>query len=162
MRDAENASGNKIYVVSWDAVSAALGTTARQWITYSKRPGFPKKTDQGYDLSALATWKAENVRARSGDGDLAARKAAKLDLEAELLRLRIEKEKRLSVLRSEVDELHGRMAMKLRAFLYAKLENEMPPKFAGCDALTLRRYGREMADQIVDTLAKDIDQWNTA
>ncbi len=57
-----------------------------------------------------------------------------------MLRLRIEKEKRLSVLRAEVDELHDRMALKLRAYLYAKLENEMPPKFAGCDALTLRKH----------------------
>lgn len=150
------------YAVSLDEVAARLGTTERQWRTYAKRPGFPAKMPgKGYDLAALAAWKAENIRP-AATGDLAARKAAKLDLEAELLRLRIEKEKRLSVLRSEVDELHGRMAMKLRAFLYAKLENEMPPKFAGCDALTLRRYGREMADQIVDTLAKDIDQWSAS
>lgn len=147
------------FASSLDEVSAALGTTERQWRTYAKRPGFPAKVPgKGYDLAALAAWKAENVKAPAA-GDLAARKAAKLELEADLLRLRIEKEKRLSVPRAEVDELHGRMALKLRAFLYARLENEMPPKFAGCDALTLRRYGREMADQIVDTLAKDIEQW---
>jgi hypothetical protein len=40
---------------------------------------------KGYDLAALAAWKAENVQAHAS-GDLAARKAAKLELEADLLR----------------------------------------------------------------------------
>src|SRR3954469_20333685 len=93
------------FAKSLDEVSAALGTTERQWRTYAKRPGFPAKVPgKGYDLAALAAWKAENIKAQE-TGDLAARKAAKLDLEAELLRLRIEKEKRLSVPRAEVDEL---------------------------------------------------------
>src|SRR4051812_49175856 len=101
------------YVQSLDEVSAALGTTERQWRTYARRPGFPAKAPgRGYDLAA---WKAENIKAPVA-GDLAARKGAKLELETDLLRLRIEKEKRLSVPRAEVDELLGRMALKLRAF----------------------------------------------
>ncbi|MBC7366191.1 MAG: hypothetical protein H7343_05150, partial [Undibacterium sp.] len=58
--------------------------------------------------------------------------------------------------------LHGKMALRLKSLLYSKLENEMPPKMAGCDALALRRYGRELADEIVTRLGGDIDQWVTA
>lgn len=49
------------------------------------------------------------------------------------------------------------MALKLRPFLHAKLENEMPPKFAGGDAFTLRRLGRERTDGIVTQLPQDVD-----
>lgn len=149
------------FASSLDDLSAALGTTERQWRTYSKRPDFPRKVaGKGYEIEACRRWKEENIKPQSS-GDLAAARREKVKLEAELLQLRIEREKRLSVLRAEVDELHGKLAMKLRAFLYSKLENEMPPKIAGCDALAIRKYGRALADEIVTTLAKDIAQWET-
>jgi hypothetical protein len=31
---------------------------------------------------------------------------------------------------------------------------------AGCDALTLRKFGREMADEIVTRLQLDVDSWS--
>lgn len=52
------------------------------------------------------------------------------------------------------------MAMGLRSLLFTKLENAMPPKMAGCDALALRKYGRELADELVTRLAQDVDKWN--
>lgn len=147
------------HAASLDELSAILGTSERAWRTYSKRPGFPQKSAaHGYEVAACAAWKAENIKPQAS-GELASEKIAKTKLEVELLELRVAREKRLSVLRSEVDELHGRMAMKLRAYLYSKLENEMPPKMAGCDALALRKYGREMADEIVGRLQMDVDKW---
>jgi len=72
-----------VFVASLDEVSTGLGPTERQWRTYAKRPGFPAKVPgKGYDLAAFAAWKAENIKP-AGTGDLAAKKAAKLDLEAE-------------------------------------------------------------------------------
>lgn len=150
------------FAPSWDAVSAALGTTARQWVTYSKRPGFPSKTPQGYDLAALAAWKAANVGKSDADGTLKAAKLEKIAEETALLRIRRAKEERKSVNIEEVNDLHRRMALKLRAYLYTKLENEMPPKLAGCDALTIRKHGRALADEIVRTLAGDIETWTDA
>ena len=147
------------HVSSLDDLSAVLGTTERQWRSYSKRNTFPPKIPGlGYEVAACAAWKAENVKPQS-QGDLAAEKIAKTKLEVELLELKVAKEKRLSVPRAEIDELHSRMAMKLRAYLYSKLENEMPPKMSGCDALTLRKFGREMADEIVTRLQLDVDSW---
>jgi hypothetical protein len=147
------------HAASFDELAGILGKSERAWRTYSKRPGFPAKiAGLGYDLAAVAAWGAENIKAQA-TGELASEKIAKTKLEVELLELRVAREKRLSVLRSEVDELHGRMAMKLRAYLYSKLENEMPPKMAGCDALTLRKFGREMADEIVGRLQLDVDKW---
>lgn len=146
------------FVNSWDEVSARLGTTARQWVTYSKRPGFPAKTEKGYDLAALAAWKAENVGHKS-DATLKAAKAEKLAEEIALLRLRRAKEERKYVSIDDVNELHRTMALKLRALLYSKLENEMPPKLAGCDALTIRKYGRALADELVKTLSGEVEKW---
>lgn len=150
------------HATSLDALSAILGTTERQWRSYSKRNTFPPKIPGlGYEVAACAAWKADNVKPQS-QGDLAAEKIAKTKLEVELLELKVAREKRLSVLRSEVDALHSKMAMKLRAFLYSKLENELPPKMAGQDALTLRRFGREMADEIVGRLQMDVDSWDAS
>ena len=148
------------HVSSLDDLSAILGTTERQWRSYSKRNTFPPKIPGlGYEVAACAAWKAENVKPQS-QGDLAAEKIAKTKLEVELLELKVAKEKRLSVPRAEIDELHGRMAMKLRAMLYACLVNEMPPKCSGFDALALRQYGQGLADEIVKTLQRDVDKWS--
>jgi hypothetical protein len=150
------------HATSLDELSAILGTTERQWRTYAKRPGFPPKiAGKGYEVAACEAWKAEHIKPQAS-GELAAEKIKKIQLESELLELKVAREKRLSVPRAEIDELHGRMAMQLKAYLYAKLENEMPPKFAGCDALTLRKYGRVMADEIVTRLQMDVDKWATA
>lgn len=148
------------YASGFDELSAILGTAQRAWRTYSKRDGFPAKiAGLGYEVAAVAAWKAENIK-QLPTGELAAEKIKKIQLESELLELKVAREKRLSVPRAEVDELHGRMAMKLRSFLYSKLENEMPPKMAGCDALALRKYGRELADEIVSRLRLDVDLWS--
>jgi hypothetical protein len=150
------------HVSSLDDLSAILGTTERQWRSYSKRNTFPPKIPGlGYEVAACAAWKAENVKPQS-QGDLAAEKIAKTKLEVELLELKVAKEKRLSVPRAEIDELHGRMAMKLRAFLYSKLINELPPRLAGQDALTIRLACREVADEIVTRLQMDVDSWGAS
>lgn len=150
------------HATSLDELAAVLGTSERQWRGYAKRNSFPPKHPQlGYEIAACAKWKEENVKAQT-TGELAAEKIAKTKLEVELLELKVAREKRLSVLRSEVDELHGRMAMKLRAYLYSKLENELPPKCAGLDALAMRKIGREMADEIVTRLQLDVDKWGEA
>jgi hypothetical protein len=148
-----------LFVQSLDEVSAHLGTTERQWRTYAKRPGFPAKIEgKGYDLAALAAWKDENV-AQRGDGKLAAKKLEKLELDIRLSALKVAQAERLTVARAAVDALHGLLAQRLKAYLYSKLENEMPPKIAGCDALTIRKYGRALADEIVTTLQRDINSW---
>ena len=148
------------YAPSLDELAGILGKSERAWRTYSKRPGFPGKiVGLGYDVAAVSAWAVENIK-QQATGDLAAEKIAKTKLEVELLELKVAREKRLSVLRSEVDELHGRMGMKLRSMLYACLVSEMPPKCAGFDALALRQYGQSLADEIVRTLQRDVDQWS--
>lgn len=145
---------------SMDSVAAELGLTARQWATYSKRPGFPPKGAQGWDLAAIAAWKEANIKPPA-TGELAALKAEKIKREIVLADLKIAEQEKKTIPRAAVDELHGRLAQRLRSYLYAKLENEMPPKMAGCDALQHRIYGRELADEIVTTLARDVEQWTS-
>lgn len=64
-------------------------------------------------------------------------------MRCEKLRRELDREKGLTVSRADVDELHGKKASRLKSLLYSKLENEMPPKIAGLDALTVREYSRE-------------------
>lgn len=149
------------FASSFEEVSAALGLSDRQWRTYSKRKGFPEKGPHGYDLAALAAWRSENVKTQT-TGELAAERSEKLRLEQELLQIKIDREKRSVLPRSEVEDLHGRIAQKLRAVLYATLENEMPGKIAGQDALTCRTYGRALADRLMEILSKDVSEWEAA
>lgn len=149
------------FASSFEEVSAALGLSDRQWRTYSKRKGFPDKGPHGYDLAALSAWRSENVKTQS-TGELAAERSEKIRLERELLQLKIDREKRNVVPRPEVEDLHGRIAQKLRAILYATLENEMPGTIAGCDALTCRTYGRALADRLMGILSKDVAEWEAS
>lgn len=147
------------FAASLDEISAALGLSERQWRTYSKKPGFPEKTaGKGWDVAAVAAWKEANVKQQQ------ASKLSDVKKEAEiiLLNLRIDREKRLSVPRAEVDELHGRLAMRLKAFLYSRLVNEMPQKVAGAEALAIRVYAQATVDEIVAALARDIDSWGAS
>lgn len=149
------------FVGSFDAVAGWLGTSDRQWRTYSQRPGFPVKHPEGYKLAELERWKADNV-AKKEPGALNDLKSELMQRQLELADLKIAREKKLSVSRAEVDAFHSLLSQRLRSFLYAKLEGEMPPKLAGCDALTIRQYGRALADEMVSTLSKDIDAWGEA
>lgn len=126
------------------------------------KPGAPAPdAKKRYDTKAVAAFIAES----RGAGSLDTLRAARLEevrLRCEKLRRELDRDAKLTVLRADVDELHGRISHCLRSLLYTKLENEMPPKFAGCDALAMRKAGRDLADEIVTRLARDIEQWNTA
>lgn len=146
------------FVSSFDAVAGYLGTSDRQWRTYSQRPGFPVKHPEGYKLAELEQWKAENV-AKKAPGALNDLKSELMQRQLELADLKIAREKKLSVSRADVDAFHALLSQRLRSFLYAKLEGEAPPKLAGCDALTIRKHLRALADEMVTTLSRDVEAW---
>ncbi|MBC7367327.1 MAG: hypothetical protein H7343_11050 [Undibacterium sp.] len=133
----------------------------------SQLDGFLNKTGapapdakKRYDVREVAAF----ISAQGGANSLDTLRGARLEevkLRCEKLRRELDRDAGKTVLRSDVDELHGKMALRLKSLLYSKLENEMPPKMAGCDALALRRYGRELADELVTRLGGDIDQWVT-
>jgi hypothetical protein len=75
------------------------------------------------------------------------------------LKVELEKDEGLWVRRDAIDLLHGKLALNLKGLLYAKLEGELPAKCQGYDALALRKFGRQMADDLVSRLAQDIDTW---
>lgn len=111
-----------------------------------------------YSLDELTRFIA--AQGESSVDTLRSARLVEVQLRCEKLRRELDRDAGLTVLRSEVDELHGRMAHGLRSLLYCKLENELPPKCAGYDALALRKYGRELADELVTRLAQDVDKWN--
>ena len=112
-----------------------------------------------YDVAAVAAFISES---RGGGGSLDTLREARLEevkLKCKRLRVELEKDEGLWVRRSDVDDLHGRAALGLRALIYDALENRLPAACAGYDALQLRRYGRDLADQIVGKLAQDVATW---
>lgn len=141
------------------AISKTLKVHRWQLDEFLSRPGAPKPDDaRTYDVAAVASF----IAASRGTGALDDLRAARLQeivLKCKRLQVEIEKDEGLWVRRSDVDDLHGKLALNLKGLLYAKLEGELPAKCQGYDALALRRFGREMADELVGRLAQHIDTW---
>ena len=83
-----------------------------------------------------------------------------VQLRCEKLRRELDRDAGVTILRSAVDDLHGRLAAGVRSMLYDCLENRLPAACAGYSALQLRRYGQDLADEIVGRLAGGIETWN--
>ena len=124
------------------------------------RPGAPSpNAAKQYDLKELAAFVASQGDAGNLDSLRAAR-LREIQLRCQRLEMEIARDAGRLVSRAAVDELHGRVGTALRALLYARMENDLPPKLAGCDALTIRKHCRALADELMDTLARGIEHWN--
>ena len=141
------------------AMSKQLKVHRWQLDEFLSKPDAPKPdAARTYDAAAVAEF-ISSQRSTGSLDDLRAARLEEVKLKCARLKLELERDEGLWVRRADVDELHGRLSHGLRSLLYSKLENEMPPKCAGLDALALRKAGRELADQIVGKLAQDVDQW---
>lgn len=140
-------------------LSRALKIHRAQLDTFLAKPGAPSPdAKKRYDTKAVAAWIAESRGTGSADSLKAAR-LIEVRLRCEKLRRELDRDAGVTILRADVDLLHGKLALNLKGLLYAKLEGELPAKCQGYDALALRRAGREMADELVGRLAQDIDTW---
>jgi hypothetical protein len=123
------------------------------------RQGAPSPTAaKRYSLDDLTRFIA--AQGESSVDTLRSARLVEVQLRCEKLRRELDRDAGVTILRSAVDDLHGRLAAGVRSMLYDGLENRLPAACAGYDALALRRYGRSLADEIVGRLAGDIDTWN--
>lgn len=128
---------------------------------YLKKPGAPTAdAARSYCVRDVAAF----IATERGNSPIDTLRSARLEevrLRCEKLRRELDRDSRLTVTKADVDQLLGRMAAALKATLYSKLENEVPGKVAGCDAVVIRQHLREVADDLVARFARDVEQWNT-
>ena len=122
------------------------------------RQGAPSPTAaKRYSLDDLTRFIA--AQGESSVDTLRSARLVEVQLRGEKLRRELDRDAGVTIPRVEVEALHGKLALNLKGLLYAKLEGELPAKCQGYDALALRRFGREMADELVGRLAASIDTW---
>ena len=140
-------------------LARALKIHRAQLDAFLAKPGAPSPdTKKRYDTKAVAAWIAES-RGTGSTETLRAARLVEVQLRCEKLRRELDRDAGVTILRADVDLLHGKMAHGLRSLLYTKLEGELPQKCAGFDALALRRHCRELADELVGRLAQDVSTW---
>jgi hypothetical protein len=141
------------------AISKTLKVHRWQLDQFFAKTGAPQPDDaRTYDVAEVAAF-ISTLRSTDSLDDLRAARLEEVKLKCARLKVELEKDEGLWVRRSDVDDLHGRAALGLRALVYDALENRLPAACAGYDALQLRRYGRDLADQIVCKLAQDVATW---
>jgi hypothetical protein len=141
--------------------SRDLGITRPTLDRILSRPGAPSpNAAKKYEASALSSF-VESQRS-SGLDPLRNARLREVELRCEKLRRELDLTAKKTILRADVDAFHGLLSQRLRSLLYFKLETELPPKLAGCDALNIRQNLRALADELVGRLAKDVDAWNIA
>jgi hypothetical protein len=141
------------------AISKTLKVHRWQLDQFLAKTGAPQPDDaRTYDVAEVAAFIADSRSTGSLD-DLRLARLEEVVLKCKRLKVEIEKDEGLWVRRDAIDLLHGKLALNLKGLLYAKLEGELPAKCQGYDALALRKFGRQMADDLVSRLAQDIDTW---
>jgi glutathione synthase/RimK-type ligase-like ATP-grasp enzyme len=141
------------------AISKTLKVHRWQLDQFLAKTGAPTPDDaRTYDVAAVAAF-ISTLRSTDSLDDLRAARLEEVKLKCARLKVELEKDEGLWVRKSDIDLLHGKLALNLKGLLYAKLTEELPSKCQGYDALALRRAGREMADDLVSRLAQDIDTW---
>ena len=138
------------------------GLSSKTWTTLSAKPGFPKKTENGYDVAACLEWKAANVKDRAPSGSLTDLKGEKLKEEVRLLRLKSAAQERKLIDRDEVRRLLLNISTRQRTILYEKFESDLPPKLDGQPATEARRLLQEAADSICDAMAGLVEEFEGA
>lgn len=141
--------------LNWTDLAKALEVTRPTLATWRKVAGAPSEPD----LVAWQKW-AESNRARlAGSKEL---RDEKTRHEIELLKAKLDREHRKVISRDEVNKLLLTVATRQRSQLYQFLETEAPPKLDGLPAAQMRPLLREMADSICDTMAKLVEDFQTA
>ena len=136
--------------LTWKGLAAALHIDARTLRLWRGKPGAPTTPD-------LQAWRA--YLEKSGLGDhanvLTRLRLARLEeVQERVRRLKRENEwgDRALVKRSEMDERDQQIALRQKAMLYSKMENELPILCEGGDCTTIRRHLRSAADEICDLM----------
>ena len=125
------------------------------------RPGAPSPDSRKrYALSELKKFLAP--QRETGLDTLRDARIEEVKLRSEKLRRDLDLSAKKTIPRDVIDSFHALLAQRLRSFLYFKLESELPPKIAGCDALTIRKYTRALADEMVTTMQRDVRTWEGA
>ena len=154
------------FVSSFDALEAATGMSARQWRLYAKRPGFPVKTEKGYDVLACAEWHKANINTHgqkgtagaTGEG-LNAKREAKLDEEIRLLKIKAAKEERAVIDANALDQFHLQLAIRQKSSLSQKLITELNPKLEGLSAAERLPLLEQVVDEVCQIMRDSFDEW---
>lgn len=125
---------------------------------YLTRPGAPQPTASGYSLPEMLQFLGEYAERESTrekvDGTIRAAKLRELGLKCDRLKLRLDQERGLMVLRSEVAAAIRRIIPPAKAMLEARLITEYPTAVSGLDVAEARVYGRRLCNSILEALSK--------
>jgi hypothetical protein len=124
--------------------------TLRKYLALS---GAPKKGKEGYDLAAVAGFIADNsereATAVKASPDLKAARAKEIHLRCARLKLFLDRERGLYVLKAEVKASITRIMGPMVQHLEQKLVNEYPNAVAGLDVPQARILGKRVFDEIM-------------
>lgn len=145
---------------TWSRLAEILQFTVQAISRWRRLPGAPEGPQ---NVAAWREFIAANDLGIVGNRSSKDREALlieKLTKENKLLDLKIAKEERTSVARSEVDELLLHVATLQKAVLFPALENELPPRAEGRSAAEISVMGRELGDRICGIFAQAMETWN--
>ncbi len=142
--------------ISWELLAKRLGVTRQSLVNWRELEGAPTERDQ-------ATWEAfirERGLGVKGPRSGSALKDEKTRHEIELLKAKLDREKRQVIPTAEVTKLLLTIATAARTKLYQFCETELPPRLDGMSAAQMRPILREVADSIADGMADEIGRFN--
>lgn len=146
---------------TWKALYADLGFSHTAFATWRKLEGAPTEPDREAWIRFIAD-KGLGETGNHVGGDREELLRQKLTREIAILDSKLDREHRRVISRDEVSRLLLHIATQQRSKLYQFLETEAPPKLDGLPAAQMRPLLREMADSICDTMAKLVEDFQSA
>jgi len=133
----------------------------RQHRNIAAAGNFPLPIDGKYQFwptmrGLLKYYREKNTRTKEGAGDS---KKRKTEVETKILEIKLAREERRSIERSEVNKLFLHVASQQKAVLFAALEREYPGKVVGRTASEISLAGRQLGDRLCAIFTREADQW---
>lgn len=141
-------------------LARALGvdpSAIRQWI--AKHTDHPADFDDEKWRAFMAAHElgiAPNRIAKGRDALL----KDKLKTEIRLNGIKIAKEERKLIPADEVRDFHTFMFQRFKSGLYQTFESELPPKTAGADVSTVRKFNTEAVEMLLGTFQAAVKEWD--
>ena len=146
--------------LGWQQLANEIGCSRVTLTEWRKRPDAP----QSRDVTEWKVYVATNDLGTGGGSLLPANsrelKDEKTRHEIELLKAKLDREKRLVIPTAEVTKLLLTVATQQRTKLYQFFETELPPRLDGMSAVQMRPILKEAADSISDVMSEEVERFN--
>lgn len=151
-----------VQTITADKLCVLTGLTDRRHHQIADEGYFPKPNRGEYALvpTIQGLFRYYRELSQKAKSKLVELNESKAESESKILRLKLAKEEKKSVDKSEVNALFLHVSTLQKTILYTKLERELAGRTVGRTAGEISAVGRSVADELAEIFTSEVAKWN--